>query len=360
MAEGFHPPLEEYLEAIHELGEEGIVVIQARLAERLGHSAPAISEMIRRLRDEGYVEVRGRSLLLTDRGRGVAESVVRKHRLAERLLTDIIGLPVGEGPRGSGPVGARHLRRGGGSPDRDPGASHHVPARQPDPGRRATGSRMLTALSESRRGDHVRLERVTEQMEIDLDSLAYLSSHGFMPGTEATVSSRAPDGTLILDLGRWHHRPRTGAGPAAVRHRGVEGYAEPAWARLGNMYGPDATFVGVPAADLAEPESFAGAAAVIIGAPYDGGTSHRPGARFGPQAIRLTDYLPHDGSRPHLALGVDPLRGTRRGRRRRRRDAARRRSRRRWPGWKRPCCRSRPPGRCRSSWAATTPSPGRT
>jgi agmatinase len=74
------------------------------------------------------------------------------------------------------------------------------------------------------------------------------------------------------------------------------------------MYGPDATFVGVPAADLAEPASLAGAAAVIIGAPYDGGTSHRPGARFGPQAIRLTDYLPHDGSRPHLALGVDPLR----------------------------------------------------
>ena len=78
-------------------------------------------------------------------------------------------------------------------------------------------------------------------------------------------------------------------------------------ARLGNMYGPDATFVGVPPADLDDPSSFAGAAAVILGAPYDGGTSHRPGARFGPQAIRLTDYLPHDGSRPHLALGVDPL-----------------------------------------------------
>jgi len=73
------------------------------------------------------------------------------------------------------------------------------------------------------------------------------------------------------------------------------------------MYGPDATFVGVPAADLSQPSSYAGAGAVIIGAPYDGGTSHRPGARFGPQAIRLTDYLPHDGCRPHLALGVDPL-----------------------------------------------------
>jgi agmatinase len=73
------------------------------------------------------------------------------------------------------------------------------------------------------------------------------------------------------------------------------------------MYGPDATFVGVPRADLADPATYASSAAVIIGAPFDGGTSHRPGCRFGPQAIRHTDYLPHDGSRPHLALGVDPL-----------------------------------------------------
>jgi agmatinase len=77
--------------------------------------------------------------------------------------------------------------------------------------------------------------------------------------------------------------------------------------RLGNMYGPDATFCGVPAADLDDPASFAGAGAVIVGAPYDGGTSHRPGCRFGPLAIRTTDYLPHDGRRPSLALGVDPL-----------------------------------------------------
>ena len=78
-------------------------------------------------------------------------------------------------------------------------------------------------------------------------------------------------------------------------------------ARLGGMYGPDATFLGVPRADLADPASWAGTDIMIIGAPFDGGTSHRPGARFGPQAIRFTDYLPHDGSRPHLALGVDPL-----------------------------------------------------
>jgi agmatinase len=77
--------------------------------------------------------------------------------------------------------------------------------------------------------------------------------------------------------------------------------------RLGNMYGPDATFAGVPRADLDDATSFSNAGAVILGAPFDGGTSHRPGTRFGPQAIRFTDYLAHDGMRPHLALGVDPL-----------------------------------------------------
>jgi agmatinase len=73
------------------------------------------------------------------------------------------------------------------------------------------------------------------------------------------------------------------------------------------MYGPELTFLGVPRADLEDPASLAGADVAVIGAPFDGGTSHRPGARFGPGAIRGTDYLAHDGSRPHLALRVDPL-----------------------------------------------------
>jgi agmatinase len=77
--------------------------------------------------------------------------------------------------------------------------------------------------------------------------------------------------------------------------------------RYGPMFGPDVTFLGVPRCDLEEPSTYAGADVVIVGAPFDGGTSHRPGTRFGPLAIRSTDYLAHDGSRPHLALRVDPL-----------------------------------------------------
>jgi agmatinase len=81
--------------------------------------------------------------------------------------------------------------------------------------------------------------------------------------------------------------------------------------RYGAMFGPDMTFLGVDRCDLADPTSLDGADVVIVGAPFDGGTSHRPGTRFGPQAIRSTDYLPHDGSRPHLALRVDALRDLR-------------------------------------------------
>ncbi|SOD74181.1 agmatinase [Jatrophihabitans sp. GAS493] len=78
-------------------------------------------------------------------------------------------------------------------------------------------------------------------------------------------------------------------------------------ARYGAQFGPDITFLGVDRCDWAEPETFADADVVILGAPFDGGTSHRSGTRFGPQYIRQSCYLPHDGSRPSLAMRVDAL-----------------------------------------------------
>ncbi|SNS94216.1 agmatinase [Asanoa hainanensis] len=77
--------------------------------------------------------------------------------------------------------------------------------------------------------------------------------------------------------------------------------------RYGAMYGPDITFLGVPPCDLDVPDGWADADVVILGAPFDGGTSHRPGTRFGPSAMRQACYLPHDGSRPALALRTDGL-----------------------------------------------------
>lgn len=81
--------------------------------------------------------------------------------------------------------------------------------------------------------------------------------------------------------------------------------------RYGAQFGPDITFLGVDRCDWAEPSTYGDADVVILGAPFDGGTSHRAGARFGPQYIRKTCYLPHDGSRPSLALRVDGLKDLR-------------------------------------------------
>lgn len=77
--------------------------------------------------------------------------------------------------------------------------------------------------------------------------------------------------------------------------------------RYGPQFGPDLTFLGIDRCDLGDPTSMLGADVVIVGAPFDGGTSYRSGARFGPAAIRAACYLGHDGSRPSLAMRVDGL-----------------------------------------------------
>jgi agmatinase len=77
--------------------------------------------------------------------------------------------------------------------------------------------------------------------------------------------------------------------------------------RYGAQFGPNFTFLGVPECDLDVPDTYGDADVVIVGAPFDGGTSYRSGARFGPSALRAACYLEHDGSRPSLALRVDGL-----------------------------------------------------
>ena len=77
--------------------------------------------------------------------------------------------------------------------------------------------------------------------------------------------------------------------------------------RYGTQFGPDITFLGVPRCTLDEPETWADAQVVILGAPFDGGTSYRAGARFGPKAMRETDNNSHNGSRPSMAMRTDGL-----------------------------------------------------
>lgn len=86
-----------YLRTVYELEEEGITPLRARIAERLEQSGPTVSQTVARMERDGLIVVeRDRSLSLTPEGRELATAVMRKHRLAERLLTDVLGLDISQ------------------------------------------------------------------------------------------------------------------------------------------------------------------------------------------------------------------------------------------------------------------------
>jgi DtxR family Mn-dependent transcriptional regulator len=193
----YHPPVEEYLETMLGLAEEGVPVIQARIAERLGRSAPSVSEMLERLIEEGYVTREGRRLSLTDSGRALAEKVVRKHRLAERLLVDVIGLEWHKVHREAGrwehvisdDVEARLVELLG-----DPATCPHG---NPIPGSHSAAPSVATRpLADVGVGERVRLLRISEEVELNLGSLTLLDEGGFIPGAVGLVGGRDTDGTV--------------------------------------------------------------------------------------------------------------------------------------------------------------------
>ncbi|MDP4648414.1 MAG: metal-dependent transcriptional regulator, partial [Ilumatobacteraceae bacterium] len=87
-----HPAFEEYCECIFELHEDDLDVIQARIAERLQVSRASVSQMIEKMNKAGLVVAENSRITLTVAGQNLAQQVVRRHRLAERFLTDILGL----------------------------------------------------------------------------------------------------------------------------------------------------------------------------------------------------------------------------------------------------------------------------
>jgi DtxR family transcriptional regulator, Mn-dependent transcriptional regulator len=197
---GAHPPKEQYLAAIYVLEAGGADVIQARLAERVGHSAPTVSEMVHRLEEDGYVTAQGRVLSLTSTGREVAESVLRKHCLAARFLVDVLGLPWhlvhAEADRWehviSDDVEARLVAVLGGPTT--------CPHGCPIPGL-CTQVVPTSALTDAKVAQRVRLSRLVDPGEFDLEALAYLEENHFLPGCEAVVTAKGPDGSLVLRVG---------------------------------------------------------------------------------------------------------------------------------------------------------------
>lgn len=195
MTEGLIDSTEMYLRTVLELDEEGIPALRARIAERLSLSAPSVSEGVSRLEDEGLMELSGdRTVRLTEAGRERAERVMRKHRLAELLLVEVIGLETEyvheEACRWEHVISDRveaKLSEVLGNPTTSPYGC-------PIPG---TGTRDFEPLplSEADEGA-VTIERFSELLQKDLEVMATLDAHGIRAGE--TVDVRHDSETVRL------------------------------------------------------------------------------------------------------------------------------------------------------------------
>jgi DtxR family Mn-dependent transcriptional regulator len=195
----FHPAFEEYCEAIYELKEDDVDVIQARIADRLMVSRPAVSEMIKRLDAEGLVSTdRGRITLTAD-GERLAERVVRRHRLAERFLTDMLGLSWADAHKEAGKwehvisasVEQAIVRVLG-----DPTTCPHG---NPIPGADYTAPEMRP-LSEVPVGEGFTVTRIPEELEFAPGLLEFLEEADVVPGRAGTMTAASPDGTTTVEI----------------------------------------------------------------------------------------------------------------------------------------------------------------
>lgn len=197
----FHPAFEEYCETIFELSEDGLDVIQARIVERLDVSRPAVSEMIRRLQKASLVTLDGGTIGLTEEGSELAQRVVRRHRLAERFLTDVLELSWADAHHEAGkwehvisPVVEQALVRILDDPTTCPHGN-------PIPGSAYQRPTDTLLLSEVAVGDGFVIERIPEELEFREGMLDYLEEAGLLPGREGTVTASSPDGTTTVSVG---------------------------------------------------------------------------------------------------------------------------------------------------------------
>ena len=192
-------PATDYLEALYEMLEESIAPHQARLAEWMGVSRASVSEAVKRLTREGMLRQNGRALEFTAAGREAAERLVRRHRLAERMLIEVIGIPwhrAHEEATVWGHVISDQVEERLVALLDDPATCPHG---NPVPGSsRRVDLSDLSPLHEVPAGERVRLERLTEDLELELDVMRFFEESGLMPGAEVEVRGVSPDGTMTL------------------------------------------------------------------------------------------------------------------------------------------------------------------
>jgi DtxR family Mn-dependent transcriptional regulator len=193
-----HPAFEEYCECIFELDEDDVEVIQARIAERLQVSRPAVSEMMKRLEVEGLI-TSDDGIRLTDDGRRLGERVVRRHRLAEVFLTEVLKLSWAEAHHEAGkwehvisPVVESALQSVLDNPTTCPHGN-------PIPGSTYV-DQPLVSLAALPIGADATVKRIPEELEFTPGLLEFLEANRLLPGSVAKVITSSPDGTTTVEI----------------------------------------------------------------------------------------------------------------------------------------------------------------
>jgi DtxR family transcriptional regulator, Mn-dependent transcriptional regulator len=193
-----HPAFEEYCECIYEMREDNAAIIQARLAERLNVSRASVSEMVKRMEAAGLIKIDSTHLQLAPAGEELAQRIVRRHRLAERFLTDVIGLSWSSAHHEA--CKWEHII----SDDVEAGLNRLLgnpstcPHGNPIPGAASTNV-AVTALENVNVGTRFTLVRIPEDIEEYEGALAELESHHIIPGRQCTLAEReAGSASLIV------------------------------------------------------------------------------------------------------------------------------------------------------------------
>lgn len=195
-----HPAFEEYCECIFELREDNVEVIQARVAERLNVSRPSVSEMIKRMESEGLITLQGSKIVLTATGEVLAERVVRRHRIAERFLTDILGLSWAQAHHEAGKW--EHIMSDDVEQaiDRLLGNPTTCPHGNPIPGSSYANDDAVPLVT-LEVGATFTVTRIPEELEFTPGMLDFLERYDVVPGSLGRMKSADEQGACTVTIG---------------------------------------------------------------------------------------------------------------------------------------------------------------
>jgi len=210
--------IEDYLQTIHTLQREKEPPILARIKERLGVSAPTALAALRRMQRDGLVRLQhGRSVELTGEGLTAAQTIIRRHMLAERLLIDVLKIEWADAHEEAhrmehaiSPIVEEHLLALLGSPATCPHGN-------PIPGFDVPSQSDTRPLTEVHAGEHVTITSISEHAEEDHDLMRYLQRTGLVPDADLEVEEvTRPNGTITVAIGANHERVAVGIPAAGV------------------------------------------------------------------------------------------------------------------------------------------------